>query len=251
MIFITGDTHRDYTRFKTDIFPEQKEMTKDDFVIICGDFGIWNNSKEENHWFDWLDNRPFTTLFVDGNHENFDLLNNYPVEQWHGGNVHFVRPSIVHLMRGQLFTIDGRTFFTMGGASSHDISDGILYPDSPGYKKEKSLLDSQGKFTYRISGISWWKEELPSEEEYDIARKTLSACEHSVDFILTHCAPNSISDTLGRGLYQPDALTNFLEEISQQCRFENWFFGHCHEDRIVNKRYVCLYEQIVRIPAKK
>lgn len=36
-------------------------------------------------WRSWLNDRPFTTLFVDGNHENFDLLNAYPVENWHGG----------------------------------------------------------------------------------------------------------------------------------------------------------------------
>lgn len=40
------------------IFPEQKEMTKDDFVIICGDFGgVWNKgeeSKEETMLMDWL-----------------------------------------------------------------------------------------------------------------------------------------------------------------------------------------------------
>ena len=41
MIFITGDTHGDWiNRLRTKVFPEQKEMTKDDYVIICGDFGI-------------------------------------------------------------------------------------------------------------------------------------------------------------------------------------------------------------------
>ena len=60
MIYITGDTHGDFRRFSTDIFPEQKEMTKDDFVIICGDFGgIWcqeDNKKamrNENYWLDF------------------------------------------------------------------------------------------------------------------------------------------------------------------------------------------------------
>ncbi len=38
MIYITGDTHGEFgRRFNTDVFPEQKEMTKDDYVIICGD----------------------------------------------------------------------------------------------------------------------------------------------------------------------------------------------------------------------
>ena len=69
MIYVTGDTHGDFRRFSTDIFPEQKEMTKEDFVIICGDFGgIWCQEdnrkamKNENYWLDWLDQKPFTTL---------------------------------------------------------------------------------------------------------------------------------------------------------------------------------------------
>lgn len=170
MIFITGDTHGDYTRFKTDIFPEQKEMTKADCVVICGDFGIWDSSNQQKYWFDWLEKKTFTTLFVDGNHENYDILNSYPVKQWKGGNVHFIRPSVIHLMRGQLFEIQGKCIFTMGGASSHDISDGILEPDDPNFKKEKARLDKQGKYRYRVNRRSWWKEELPSEEEYAAAR---------------------------------------------------------------------------------
>lgn len=103
MIYITGDCHADFTRFNTKIFPEQYEMTKDDYVIICGDFGgVWNRfeeNKHEKHWMDWLEDRPFTTLFCEGNHENFDRLYSYSIEKWNGGNVHKIRPSVIHLMR--------------------------------------------------------------------------------------------------------------------------------------------------------
>ena len=33
MIYITGDCHSNFERFNTWNFPEQKEMTKDDYVI--------------------------------------------------------------------------------------------------------------------------------------------------------------------------------------------------------------------------
>ena len=47
MIYITGDCHGDFKRFNKKNFPEQLEMTKDDFVIICGDFGgVWNKDCE-------------------------------------------------------------------------------------------------------------------------------------------------------------------------------------------------------------
>ena len=75
MIYITGDTHSDFSRFSEDKFPIQKEMTKDDYVIICGDFGgVWTFEEESNREkeaLDWLNEKNFTTLFVDGNHENF------------------------------------------------------------------------------------------------------------------------------------------------------------------------------------
>lgn len=83
MIHITGDCHSNFERFNRRIFPEQDEMTKEDCVIICGDFGgVWNKdeeSKQETMVLNWLECKPFTTLFVDGNHENFDRLYSYPV----------------------------------------------------------------------------------------------------------------------------------------------------------------------------
>lgn len=42
MIYITGDTHSDFSRFEEDRLPIQKEMTKKKYVIVCGDFGgVW------------------------------------------------------------------------------------------------------------------------------------------------------------------------------------------------------------------
>jgi predicted phosphodiesterase len=134
MIYITGDTHGEFKhRFNMENFPEQKEMSKDDYVLICGDFGgVWDvgwESTHEKHWLDWFEERSYTLLFIDGNHENFDRLNGYPVKMWHGGKVHELRPHVLHLMRGQIFEIDRKKIFTFGGASSHDITCGILETD--------------------------------------------------------------------------------------------------------------------------
>ena len=136
MIYITGDTHGDYSRFTNEEFPLQAELTKDDYVIICGDFGIWDNSRIENYNFDFLESRPFTTLFVDGNHENYDLLDSYPVSEWHGGKVQIIRPNIIHLMRGQIYEIEGKKYFVMGGAACHDVWNGILDPNSPSFERK-------------------------------------------------------------------------------------------------------------------
>ena len=202
-------------------------MSKEDFVIICGDFGgVWNKdkeSKEETMLLDRLDCKPFTTLFVDGNHENFDRLYQYPVEEWNGGKVHKIRPSVIHLMRGQVFNIAGKKIFTFGGAKSHDISGGILELDDPEFAKKRKELD-RGWEPYRINHLSWWEQELPTEEEMEEGRRNLEANGNRVDY-----------------------LNEYLEEVRQSVKFKKWFFGHYHDNRNVNAEEILLYEQIIQI----
>ena len=123
LIYITGDTHIpvDIGKLSAKKFPEQRNLIKNDYLIICGDFGgLWDGSKEEKYWLDWLNSRNFTTFFVDGNHENFDMLNSLPTEEFCGGTVHKINDSVYHLIRGMVYTIDNKKIFTFGGAESHD-----------------------------------------------------------------------------------------------------------------------------------
>lgn len=90
-IFVTGDIHGEiYPRFSNASFPVQKELTKDNIVIVAGDFGIpWTkDGAQDAYALKELEKRPFTTCFVDGNHENYDLLEQYPEQIWHGGRIH-------------------------------------------------------------------------------------------------------------------------------------------------------------------
>lgn len=252
MIYITGDTHASFShRFNVKNFPEQKEMTKDDYVIICGDFGgVWDigwESKNEKHWLDWFEERNFTLLFVDGNHENFDRLNGYPEKAWHGGKVHELRPHVLHLMRGQIFEIDGKKIFTFGGASSHDISGGILETDDPDFKKKKKALDKE-YVPYRINHLSWWEQELASEKEMEEGRNNLRNNDYTVDYIITHCCSTSTQLTIGgKGLYEADRETDYLEFIKNYANYKKWFFGHYHSNKNVNDKEILIYEQIIRI----
>lgn len=250
MIYITGDCHSDFVRFNKENFPEQKEMTKDDCVIICGDFGgVWNvdeESKRETWWMDWLEECPFTTLFVDGNHENFDRLYGYPVERWQGGKVHRIRSSVIHLMRGQVFQIEGKKIFTFGGANSHDISGGILEPDDLNFKAKKKELDRRW-LPYRINHVSWWAQELPSETEMKEGLNNLEANGNDVDFIVSHCCSSSTQAMFGGGLFTPDVLTDYLEQIRRTVKFKKWFFGHYHDNKNVNAEEILLYDQVIRI----
>jgi predicted phosphodiesterase len=244
-IYFTGDTHADMRRFYNGRFSAQSDMTKDDYVVICGDFGgVWDHSERERELLDRLEGRNFTTLFVDGNHENFDMLYEMPVSQWHGGDVHFIRPSIIHLMRGQVFELDGKTLFTMGGASSHDIQGGILEPDDPCFSEKFMELRRQPE-PFRINHVSWWAQELPSQEEYETARKNLERAGHKVDYIVTHSAPSSVLPDVNAH-YETDAITDFLDEVYQNVEFGQWFFGHYHDDMIPREKMRLLYHDFVQ-----
>ncbi len=247
MLYVTGDTHGDFHRFGTRYFPELKQMTRDDCVIICGDFGgVWDGGARDKRRLDWLEAKPFTTLFVDGNHENFDRLYSFPVEEWHGGKIHRVRPNIIHLMRGQVYEIDGKSIFTMGGAASHDIDDGILDPSDPNFEETYWRM-RRFRLYFRVKGVSWWAEEMPSEAEYTEARHSLERADWRVDHIVTHCAPSSIVTKLGYGSYDCDKLTDFLEEVKNRTQFRSWYFGHYHRSERIGDRFTLLWEDIKQL----
>jgi len=252
-VWITGDIHGNPTRLSTDSFYEQREFSgnKDEnIVIILGDFGlVWDReeSSREKYWLKWLEDKPFTTVFVDGNHECHPRLAAYPVKEWNGGLVNEIRPHVLRLQRGEVFNIEGKKFFAFGGASSHDISDGIIDYEDEGWKDKARALEKKGKYMYRIKGLTWWAEELPTDAEMQNGLKNLEKNNNSVDFIITHSPSASVIALLGHGLYKQDVLTKYLENIRQRTEYKRHFFGHMHVDRAVNDKDIVLYEQIIRI----
>lgn len=250
MIYCTGDIHGDPRRFNTECFPEQKEMTKDDFVIILGDFGlVWSGSKEEKYWLDWLNDKPFTTLFVDGNHENFNMLYTFPVVDFHGGKAHKIRDNIYHLMRGYVFDICDKKLFAFGGASSHDIQDGILDPndfvDMDDFRDTYRRWQKYGKM-FRVRGVSWWDQEMPNDEELERGRQSLQSVNNEVDFVISHCAPQEVASVIG--FTDRDKLTWYFNQLLWDgLKFTKWLFGHYHTNKQIMGKFICLYEQMIRI----
>ena len=257
MIYITGDTHGEFRRFTRRQFPVQTGLTKDDYVLIAGDFGgVWYakqdiaHRKAEDYLLDELDARPFTTLFVPGNHENYTRLlsDEFQTDIWKGGAVKLIRPSVLMLMRGELYEIDGKKLFAFGGARSHDMRDGLLDASDPEWKKKARLLERQGKRYYRVKGLSWWEEELPTEAEMCHGLETLAANNWLVDIVVTHCAPTAIQAQLG--IDEADALTDYLETVRARLHYRKWFFGHYHEDREIDGKHVLLYRNILQLDAE-
>ncbi|WP_235811104.1 metallophosphoesterase [Syntrophomonas wolfei] len=224
MLYVTGDTHGelDIRKLNTTNFPEQYSMTKEDYVAIMGDFGlVWNDGKEDLYWRKWLADRNFTTLFIDGNHENFDLLKRHEVVEWHGGKVQFINDSIIHLMRGQVYEIDGKTIFTMGGGTSID--------------KE-----------FRKPGKSWWPDELPTYEEYEEALRNLDQHNWKVDYVFTHTISNNIMKFM-RYEKEESELNTFFDLIEEELTFRHWYFGHFHADEQVKDNYRLLYIDVIPV----
>lgn len=250
MIYITGDTHGEFERFSTKRLRKQgMEPGEQDYVIVCGDFGLcWKRNKTFEYHCKYFAGKKYTILWVQGNHENYDMIAEYPVEEWHGGKVrHIVRDKVILLERGQVFEIDGKTFFTFGGASSHDVQGGILDRQDADYGDDL-LKALRSELPFRIKHESWWEEELPNEKEMEEGRRNLANCNYKVDYVITHCCATSILDIMDRGparLFEPDVLTDYLQEIEDKLEYSCWYFGHYHMDRKIDARHILLYHAIV------
>ncbi len=256
MIYITGDTHGEYGRLSNRRMRTQgMELTEEDYVIVCGDFGLcWANNATFRYECEFFAGKSFTVLWVQGNHENYDFISEFEIEEWNGGKVrHIVRDKVILLERGQVFNIEGKTFFTFGGASSHDIQGGVLDRKDPNYdylvKKAK-----KERLPYRILRESWWPEELPSEEEMQEGMRNLEKVNYKVDYVISHCCSTRIQDILDPApykLFAPDVLTEYFEQLEEKLEFTDWYFGHYHMDQRIDDKHILLYKTVVKLEQKE
>lgn len=234
-VWVTGDTHGIYDLHKVLLWNKinKNTLTEEDVLIIAGDFGfIWNGSKKEQRIIDLnLGHLKCTLCFVDGNHENFELLEQLPQVNKFGNVVGQINDKIFHLKRGNVYTIQGKTFFTFGG----------------GYSLDKSR---------RQEFISWWSQEMPSKAEYDKGLRTLREEGDKVDYIITHTCPDSLFDEFSK-IYEmshkvvsaEQPIRDYFEILKESVSFEKWFFGHFHIDwhSKEDARFFALYQKIVKI----
>lgn len=255
MIYVTGDTHAQFTRFsKERLCAKGLELTAQDYVIVCGDFGLcWNNNKTFDYNCDIFSKKDYTILWVQGNHENYDMIEEFPLEEWHGGKVrHIVRDKVILLERGQVFEIEGKIFFTFGGASSHDVQGGILDRNDPDFAKKRWKADKEW-LPYRILHESWWPQELPSEEEMAEGLANLEKVDYKVDYVITHCCANRMQDLLDEGpgkLFDTNVLTDYFDMLEDKLEYKHWYFGHYHRDLNVNEKHTLLYHGMILLDAK-
>lgn len=230
MILLVSDTHRNLGLQK--LLPLRNyPLQKDDLLIILGDTGIvWDGGKGDQSLQKWYrENIPCKVLFLDGNHDNIQLLNKLPVSMWNGGKVQKVNTQISHLIRGQIYTIGNTTFFVMGGGRSVD--------------------------KHRLTeNVSWWPEEMPQEHEYEEGLDNLKTHGNKVDYILTHegparfvreCIPEWAM--LEFGVQKPNPLNLYLDKLYDDITFTRWYWGHYHDDVIINNKCKCIYNNIIEL----
>lgn len=253
MIYLTGDTHGmlDMSKLLPSRWPEGQTLSRGDYLVILGDFGaIWGDGNASHPQFSttdhlllsWYNGQPWTTLFVDGNHENHDLLDSFEVSERFGGKVHVIPgyPNVIHLMRGEVYDIpaggsDTLRFAVMGGADSMDKA-------------------------WRTPGVSWWAREMPSQAEYESCVANLERVGFSVDYVLTHDLPyDALVEVVtwinSGGGNEPRrnelcAFLQWMEAHLDKARLKGWYAGHHHVDKAVMGGLLrVLFQDIVRLPS--
>lgn len=224
MIYVTGDLHGELARFSE---RQMKVVKKRDTLLVCGDFGfVWDGSKEEQKALKALGKFPFTIAFVDGAHENFELLERLPVSEWCGGKVRRLQENTVQLMRGEIYEIEGERVFAFGGGESPD----------------KDIRREDGH---------WWARELPSPEEIEEGRHNLEASFHEVDYIITHEPSAAVKGMLNIGEDYINSLNIFFDEVAKTCKFKRWFFGSCHVDKVISPRQIAVFGDVLPLDLNK
>lgn len=220
MVYVTGDMHGDLSRFKHKAL---RRLKKNDTLIVCGDFGfLWDGGKAEQRLLKWIGKRRYHVLFVEGSHDNYNLLLNYPKTPWNGGEVRRISGRLMHLCRGCVFQIDGHSVFAFGGGEDDD----------------RDFHSNQG---------NWWKEELPEPWEIEQARKNLADCGNQVDYIVTHQSSRKIKALLAIGDNEANVLDIFLDEVRRDVRFKRWFFGGFHLDKVIPPGEVALFQSFMEM----
>ncbi len=223
MVYITGDMHGDLERLYDKEF---RKLKRGDILIVCGDFGyIFDNSKCEKQVINFFAKRKFITAFVEGTHDNLDKINRCRETVWKGGRVHRIKGNLLHLMRGQIFDIEGNRYFTFGGGESTD----------------KDMRVAQG---------FWWRQEEPTPDEMADGARVLDEAGCKIDYIITHEPPALVKSAilLRRGDNDNmNKLNGYLEEIGRSCEYRHWYFGSLHEDRVITEHHTCVFKKLLPI----
>ena len=116
--------------------------------------------------------------------------------------------------------LENKKYLCFGGAESQDVED-------------------------REPGVNWWREEMPSEEEYAFCEENLAACDYKVDYVLTHDAPSRFLDFTALASGETNQLHSFLDKILLKLTYDKWFFGCYHKDTQLSTKSRCVFCDVI------
>lgn len=229
MIYITGDTHRNFDRVFD--FCAKNNTSIDDVLIILGDAGINFSLNEKDRVLkEMLSELKITLLCIHGNHEERPfMIDTYIEKEWRGGVVYCEEdfPNLLFAKDGEIYDLDGRTAVAIGGAYSVD------------------------KF-YRIRvGAPWFPTEQPTEEIMKYVENALERVDWKVDVVLSHTTPLKYVpiETFLSGIDQStvDKTTElWLDKLEDRLDYKAWYCGHYHCYKHID-RLTILFEDYVEL----
>lgn len=250
MIWITGDLHGGMTAYHISS-AAFKPAKRGDIVMCTGDFGgIWwpdsdTNPKHKRDEIFFLESKlrqRVLWLAVDGNHENFARLfgGEFPLVDLFGGKAYKIRENVYYLKRGEIFTIEGKTFLAFGGARSHDKDPGWITPP---------YAFGAGEWNKgRTEGIDWWPEEIPTEADYENACRNLDKVGWKVDYVISHTCPEGQLVFFDKARHAKDPTEAMLQDLLDRgLKFDSWHFGHFHWE-YQEGRFYCHFDKVKPLP---
>lgn len=226
MVIVSGDTHGNLDFRKLDNDKVKKQFgVFPSYVIITGDFGVpWSNAENDNqdtYMRKWYEEKPYDIIVVCGNHDNYNRIEAMPSEIYHRAKVRRYTKNIVFVEKNQILELEGKTFYCFGGADSTDMQ-------------------------FRTAFVSWWPQERCSNADLAEMRRVLKNTKE-VDYIIAHTAPTEIVAKMHRNDRITDVTSMALSQLVEKLKFKMFYFGHMHEDKIIDEKYRCLYNDLAII----
>ncbi|PLX69020.1 MAG: hypothetical protein C0602_08025 [Denitrovibrio sp.] len=224
MFFLSSDNHGSVDlRLNSKNFIAGQYLKRSDKVAFLGDEEL---HLYKNRGFEFLAEQKWTSLLIEGNHDHLPTYFNAPLVEFCGGNARQLAENIYYLQRGEVYEIDNKKFFVMGGALSIDRN-------------------------YRYPEVSWFEAEVPSEADFKFAEQRLESLNWEVDYVLSHTCPLNCIDLFFLPVHPNDAYYDKtwdrLENIREKLKFKHWYFGHWHRDvskEEDGRKYTILYREI-------